>query len=168
MFQFLLFWKIASYEWSAPLRGLLPISCLVNRGTMGVNSLPKTYQTASQLRFQPGPFCAWVQHANHSATEPPLFNRNCVYRIESVKASRLTLIPPQLRLLRKSTGERRPGTAGYRSRKSSSVGFMSFSINSTCRVNTWQHAQQNAAAYTQALSDSESSVTCCNKDWMKS
>ena len=25
-----------------PLRGLLPISCLVNRGTLGVNSLPKT------------------------------------------------------------------------------------------------------------------------------
>jgi len=25
-----------------PLRGLLPICCLVNRGTMGVNSLPKT------------------------------------------------------------------------------------------------------------------------------
>jgi len=21
--------------------------------------------------FEPGPFCAWVQHANHSATEPP-------------------------------------------------------------------------------------------------
>jgi len=33
-----------------------------------VNSLPKT---ASRLRFEPGPFCAGVQHANHSATEPP-------------------------------------------------------------------------------------------------
>ena len=40
---------------------------------MGVNSLPKTANpTASRLRFEPGPFCAWVQHANHSATEPPL------------------------------------------------------------------------------------------------
>ena len=29
------------------------------------------YPTASRLRFEPGPFCAWVQHANHSATEPP-------------------------------------------------------------------------------------------------
>jgi len=39
---------------------------------MGVNSLPKTcYPTASRLRFEPRPFCAWVQHANHSATEPP-------------------------------------------------------------------------------------------------
>jgi len=28
------------------------------------------YPTASRLRFEPGPFCAWVQHANHSATEP--------------------------------------------------------------------------------------------------
>jgi len=25
----------------------------------------------SRLRFEPRPFCAWVQHANHSATEPP-------------------------------------------------------------------------------------------------
>jgi len=30
------------------------------------------YPTASWLRFEPGPFCAWVQHANHSAAEPPL------------------------------------------------------------------------------------------------
>ena len=29
------------------------------------------YPTASRLRFEPGPFCARVQHANHSATEPP-------------------------------------------------------------------------------------------------
>jgi len=29
------------------------------------------YPTASWLRFEPGPFCAWVQHANNSATEPP-------------------------------------------------------------------------------------------------
>jgi len=35
---------------------------------MGVNSLPKT---ASRLQFEPRPYCAWVQHANHSATEPP-------------------------------------------------------------------------------------------------
>ena len=27
--------------------------------------------TASRLQFEPRPFCAWVQHANHSATEPP-------------------------------------------------------------------------------------------------
>ena len=25
----------------------------------------------SRLWFEPRPFCAWVQHANHSATEPP-------------------------------------------------------------------------------------------------
>jgi len=35
---------------------------------MGVNSLPKT---VTRLRFEPRPFCARVQHANHSATEPP-------------------------------------------------------------------------------------------------
>ena len=39
-----------------PLRGLLPILLLGERE--GVNS----------LRFEPRPFCAWVQHANHSAT----------------------------------------------------------------------------------------------------
>jgi len=41
---------------SQPLRGLLPISHLVNRGTMGVNSLPKT--VTRQRRFcdlNPGP-----------------------------------------------------------------------------------------------------------------
>ena len=38
---------------------------------MGVNSSSKTYQTASRLRFEPRPFRAWVQQANHSATEPP-------------------------------------------------------------------------------------------------
>jgi len=41
---------------------------LVNKGTMGVNSLPNTV-TASRLRFEPRPSCAWVEHANHSATE---------------------------------------------------------------------------------------------------
>ena len=32
---------------------------------MGVNSLPKTVIWTRA-------FCAWVQHANHSATEPPV------------------------------------------------------------------------------------------------
>jgi len=27
------------------------------------------YPTASRLRYERGPFCAWVQHANHSAIE---------------------------------------------------------------------------------------------------
>jgi len=30
------------------------------------------YPTASRLQFEPGPFCARVQHAYLSATEPPL------------------------------------------------------------------------------------------------
>jgi len=29
------------------------------------------YRTASRLRFEPWPFWAWFQHANHSAIEPP-------------------------------------------------------------------------------------------------
>jgi len=36
-----------------------------------VNSLPDCYPTASRPQFKPGPFCTWVQHANHSATAPP-------------------------------------------------------------------------------------------------
>jgi len=43
---------------SQPLRWLLPVSLL------GWDC----YSTASRLRFEPRPFCAWVQHANHSAT----------------------------------------------------------------------------------------------------
>ena len=53
-----------------PWEGCYQFCCLVNRGTVGMKSLPKTYPTASRLRFEPGPFCAWVQHSNHSATEP--------------------------------------------------------------------------------------------------
>jgi len=44
---------------------------------MGVNSLPyDCCPTASRLQFEHGPFRAWVQHANHSATEPPLAGPN--------------------------------------------------------------------------------------------
>ena len=53
---------------SQPLRGLLPISLLGEQRHKGVNSLPKTF---TGLRFEPWSFCAWFQHANHSATEPP-------------------------------------------------------------------------------------------------
>jgi len=39
-----------------PLRGLLPISCLVNRGTVSVNSLPKTVtRQRSGCDLSPGP-----------------------------------------------------------------------------------------------------------------
>ena len=54
------------------LRGLLPISLLGEQRHNGCKQFAKEcYPTASRLRFEPGPFCAWVQHANHSATEPP-------------------------------------------------------------------------------------------------
>jgi len=46
----------------------------MNKGTMDVNNLPKTYPTPSRLRFEPRPYSTWVQHGNHSATEPPLFD----------------------------------------------------------------------------------------------
>ena len=55
-----------------PLRGLLPILLLDEQRHNGCEQFSQDcYTTASRLRFEPGPFCAWVQHANHSATEPP-------------------------------------------------------------------------------------------------
>ena len=58
-----------------PLRGLLPILLLAEQRHDGCEQFAwDCYPTASQLRFDPGPFCAWVQHANHSATEPPYSN----------------------------------------------------------------------------------------------
>jgi len=57
---------------SQPLRGLLPISLLGEQKHDGCEQFAwDCYPTASRLRFEPGPYCAWVQHANHSATEPP-------------------------------------------------------------------------------------------------
>ena len=55
---------------SQPLRGLLPIS-LLGEQRHNLQFAWDCYPTASQLRFEPRPFCAWAQHANHSATEPP-------------------------------------------------------------------------------------------------
>jgi len=57
---------------SQPLRQLLPISLLGEQRHDGCEQFAQDcYPTMSRLRFEPGPFCAWVQHANHSATEPP-------------------------------------------------------------------------------------------------
>ena len=54
-----------------PLRGLVPVSLLGEQRRNGCEQFAwDSYPTASRLRFEPGPFCAWVQHANHSATEP--------------------------------------------------------------------------------------------------
>ena len=56
-----------------PLRGLLPILLLGEQRHDGYEQFAQDcYPTASRLRFEPGPYCARVQHANHSATEPPL------------------------------------------------------------------------------------------------
>jgi len=66
---------------SQPSRGLLPISLLGDQSCAAVwwrtmhdgceQFAQHCYPTASRLRFEPGPYCACVQHANHSATEPP-------------------------------------------------------------------------------------------------
>ena len=58
---------------SQPLRWLLPILLLGEHRHNGCEQFAQDcYPTASRLRFEPVPFCAWVQHANHSATEPPM------------------------------------------------------------------------------------------------
>jgi len=55
-----------------PLRGLLPVLLLGEQRHCGCEQFAwDCYPTASRLRFEPTRFCAWVQHANHSATEPP-------------------------------------------------------------------------------------------------
>ena len=56
---------------------------------MGVNSLPNT---ASQLWFEPWPFCAWVQHASHSATEPHLTKLTTKKRYQATRHSEWTSI----------------------------------------------------------------------------
>jgi len=53
---------------SQPLRGLLPILLLGEQRNDGHEQFAQDcYSTASRLRFETGPFCARVQHANHSA-----------------------------------------------------------------------------------------------------
>ena len=63
-----------------PLRGMLPILLLGEQRHDGCEQFAlDCYPTASRMRFEPGPFCAWVQHANHSATEPQqIHNRSRV------------------------------------------------------------------------------------------
>jgi len=54
-----------------PVRGLLPVSLLGEQRHDGCEWFAwGCYPTASKLRFEPRPFCTWVQHANHLATEP--------------------------------------------------------------------------------------------------
>ena len=46
---------------------------------MGVNSLPKTVTPQRHgCDLNPRPFCARVQHAHHSATEPPHQSEFCL------------------------------------------------------------------------------------------
>ena len=56
-----------------PTRGLVPISMLGEQRHDGCEQFAQDCyaKTASRLRHEPRPFCARVQHANHSATEPP-------------------------------------------------------------------------------------------------
>ena len=64
-----------------PLRGLLPISLLGEHRRDGCEQFAyDCYSTASRLRFEPRPYCAWVQQANQSATEPPHTTNMCVQK----------------------------------------------------------------------------------------
>jgi len=47
---------------------------------MGVNSLLKTVTRQRRDCDLNRAFCAWVQHANHSATESPLYVTNTIYK----------------------------------------------------------------------------------------
>jgi len=65
------------------LRGLLPISLLGEQRHDGCEQFARDcYLAVSWLRFEPRPFCAWVQHANHLATEPPC---NLVHWCKSIR-----------------------------------------------------------------------------------
>ena len=69
---------------SQPLRGLLPVSLLGEQRQDGCEQFAcDCYPTASRLRFEPGPFCAWVQHANHSATGATKNRRSKELKIRS-------------------------------------------------------------------------------------
>jgi len=79
---------------------------------MGVNSLPKT---ASRLRFEPGPYCARVQHANHSAADPR-FDKKLCYRRQTRGtryASRGLMHKCRNKLHHKSTTKRTVELDGY-------------------------------------------------------
>jgi len=57
---------------SQPLRGLLSVLLLGEQRHDGCKQFAyECYPTASRLQFEPRPFCAWFQHANHSATKLP-------------------------------------------------------------------------------------------------
>jgi len=60
-----------------PLTGLLPFCCLVNSGTMAVNSMLRLLPDSVMTAIWTWAFCASVQHANQSATEPPI-QYNCI------------------------------------------------------------------------------------------
>ena len=72
---------------SQPFRGLLPILLLGEQRHDGCKQFAQDcYPTPSRLRFKPRPYCVWVQHINHSATEQPYTSAVC-YGSVSVRLS---------------------------------------------------------------------------------
>ena len=98
-----------------PLRGLLLILLLGEQRHSECEQFAQyCYPTASRLRFEPRPFCAWVQHANHSATEPPLYwSRNrkagcssCVYIWHEITFDLLSLLALSTKIKVKVNGHK--------------------------------------------------------------
>ena len=89
---------------SQPLRWLLLVSLLGEQRHDGCEQFAQDcYPTASRLRFEPRPFCAWVQHANHSATKPPILNS-----LYSQRVSTCSLEVDKLNVNRKRATVMRP------------------------------------------------------------
>jgi len=81
---------------SQPLKGLLPISLLGEQRHDGCEQFAQDcYPRASRLRFEPGPLCARVQYADHSATGPSCCNRAAEYCNERVRVSLCFYVCPR-------------------------------------------------------------------------
>jgi len=72
--------SVGFQSWSRFLAVSLQVTWVINLA-VGCHYFPPSPQLPSQplrellpislLRSEPKPYCTWVQHANHSATEPP-------------------------------------------------------------------------------------------------
>jgi len=76
------------------LKRVLPISLLGEQRHNGCEQFAQDcYPTVSRLQFKPRPFCAWVQHANHSSSEPPLCKHRLLLMCELFPACIVAIVP---------------------------------------------------------------------------
>ena len=78
--------KLAGYilRWYTRLKTVTHPS--TNRARRALTSFMRRTPLTTTPRRQPRPFCAWVQHASHSATEPP-WQQNIYYYFASHRAA---------------------------------------------------------------------------------